>query len=63
MEEKMKTYIMIMFVYMLITYILGPVLYYTFVDKTLVGAGKGFLIGSVLSIILWLVYGSKLVIQ
>jgi hypothetical protein len=61
MDEKLKTFVMIMVFYMVLSYALGPFVYYKFVDETLHGAGKGFMLGSVLSIVLWLSYGSKLI--
>jgi hypothetical protein len=61
MEEKFRNYIMIMFFYMILSYAVAPTLYYILIDSSLIGAGKGFMIGSVASIVLWLVYGSMLV--
>jgi hypothetical protein len=50
-----------MAVYIFISYVLGPVAFYYLMDKTLVSAGNGFIAGSILSIILWLVVGCKMV--
>jgi hypothetical protein len=50
-----------MAVYIFISYVLGPVAFYYLMDKTLVSAGSGFIAGSILSIILWLVVGCKMV--
>jgi hypothetical protein len=50
-----------MAVYIFISYVLGPVAFYYLIDKSLSSAGNGFIAGSILSIILWLVVGSKMV--
>jgi hypothetical protein len=46
---------------MILSYGVGPLVYYILIEETLLGAGKGYMIGSVVSVILWLVlvYGSK----
>jgi hypothetical protein len=47
--------------YVLISYILFPLLGYFMFGKTLHTAGNGFAIGSIISIILWYVYGRTLI--
>ena len=47
--------------YAVLTYILLPVIAYFLFGKTLEMVGNGFIVGSVLSIILWKVYGFGLV--
>ena len=60
-KARFYTFLYIMAVYIFISYVLGPVAFYYLMDKTLVSAGNGFIAGSILSIILWLVVGSKMV--
>jgi hypothetical protein len=60
-KSKFNTFLYIMAVYIFISYVLGPVAFYYLMDKTLVSAGNGFIAGSILSIILWLVVGCKMV--
>jgi pilus assembly protein TadC len=60
-KNKFNTFLYIMAVYIFISYVLGPVAFYYLMDKTLVSAGNGFIAGSILSIILWLVVGCKMV--
>ena len=60
-KAKVYTFLYIMAVYIFISYILAPISFYYFIDKTLVSAGNGFIAGSILSIILWLVVGCKMV--
>jgi hypothetical protein len=60
-KSKFNTFLYIMAVYIFISYVLGPVAFYYLIDKSLLSAGNGFIAGSILSIILWLVVGSKMV--
>ena len=50
----------IMGFYILLSYILFPVLFYFLLEKTFVSAGNGFVLGSIISIILWYSYGRKM---
>ncbi len=47
--------------YAVLTYILFPVIAYFLFGKTLEMVGNGFIVGSILSVILWKVYGFGLV--
>lgn len=60
-KSKFNTFLYIMAVYIFISYILGPIAFYYLIDKSLLSAGNGFIAGSIISIILWLVVGSKMV--
>ena len=50
----------IMVFYVFLSYVLGPVVFYYAFGKTLKSAGNGFMVGSVVSILLWHFYGSKM---
>ena len=50
----------IMAFYVFLSYVLGPVVFYYAFGKTLKSAGNGFMVGSILSIILWHFLGSKM---
>ena len=50
----------IMVFYVFLSYVLGPVVFYYAFGKTLKSAGNGFMVGSVISIILWHFYGSRM---
>jgi hypothetical protein len=54
-------FIKIMLFYIVLSYILLPVIFYYASGGSLVRAGDGFTVGSVLSIILWYMYGSKMI--
>ena len=60
-KSKFNTFLYIMAFYIFISYILGPLAFYYLIDKSLISAGNGFIAGSILSIVLWLVVGSKMV--
>jgi len=52
---------MIMLFYLLLSYFIGPVVGYYTLGKTSAAAGNGFVVGSIISIVLWYTVGSKLV--
>ena len=55
-----KTFIGIMAFYAVLTYIVFPLVFYYLGKKKLVNAGYGFVAGSVVSVALWLMVGSKM---
>ena len=61
MSDKLQTFVFIMVFYIFLSYIIGPLLSYYFIGRTLTAAGNGFIVGSILSIILWLTVGSTMV--
>ena len=50
----------IMAFYAVLTYLIFPVVFYYTMGKTLNAAGNGFVLGSVVSVLLWMFYGSKM---
>lgn len=61
MKPSTKTFIQIMGFYIVLSYIIGPVLFYFAFGRDLQAAGHGYVIGSILSIILWYKKGSKMI--
>ena len=61
MTPKLQIFIGIMAFYALLAYVVFPVGFYYLVEKSLASAGNGFIFGSVVSVILWLVVGKKLI--
>ena len=61
MSSNFQTFFMIMLFYILLSYVIGPLFFYYFINKTLKSAGNGFVVGSILSIALWYSYGSKMI--
>jgi len=57
----MQVFMGIMVFYAIITYIIGPIVGYYFGGRTLNSAGNGFIVGSLISIILWYSFGQKIV--
>ena len=51
----------IMLFYILLTFFIMPLLFYFFIKKSDASAGNGFVVGSILSLMLWFFYGSKMV--
>ena len=53
MSENFKLFLSIMAFYIILSYIVGPLFFYYMVEKSLLSAGNGFIVGSIVSIILW----------
>ena len=51
----------IMAFYAVLTYFVFPMIFYYTMGKTGKAAGQGFVLGSVVSVVLWFFYGSKMV--
>ena len=49
----------IMTLYSFISYILVPIIFYYFIDKSLLSVGNGFAVGSIITIILWFALHAK----
>lgn len=50
-----------MLFYILLTFFIMPLLFYFFISKSDASAGNGFVVGSIISLMLWFFYGSKMV--
>lgn len=61
MDKNLQTFLGIMLFYILLSYIIFPLLAYFFINKTLETAGNGFIAGSIVSILLWQFFGKKMV--
>jgi hypothetical protein len=61
MDSKLRLFLGIMLFYILLSYVLFPLGFYYLVNKSLSSAGNGFVVGSILSLVLWLSVGSKMV--
>ena len=57
----MQTFVGIMIFYIVLSYIIFPILFYYLVEKSLNSAGNGFIVGSIISIVLWLGFGKKMI--
>ena len=61
MDLKTTQFIGIMSFYALLSYVIFPLGFYYLVNKSLCAAGNGFIVGSVISIVLWLLVGRKMI--
>ena len=61
MDKKLQTFLAIMLFYAILSYVLFPLGFYYLVERSLVSAGSGFVLGSIISIILWFTFGRKIV--
>ena len=59
--SQLTIFIGIMVFYAVLSYILFPVVFYYLMGKSLASAGIGFVVGSLISIVLWFGFGSKMV--
>jgi len=61
MDSKLQKFIGIMAFYIFLSYILFPLGFYYLVEKSLKSAGNGFVLGSIVSVALWFVFGKKMI--
>jgi hypothetical protein len=61
MNPKTQTFIGIMIFYMVLSYVIFPAGFYFLIEKSYAMAGTGFVVGSIVSIMLWLFVGKKLI--
>lgn len=61
MNKESWVFIKIMLFYVVLSYVVVPVIFYYAFGRSLARAGDGSVVGSILSIILWYTYGSKMV--
>lgn len=58
---SLNMFIGTMLFYVLLSYVVMPVIFYYYVEKTLLSAGNGFVAGSLLSVVLWYTFRSQIV--
>jgi hypothetical protein len=58
---SLNMFIGTMLFYILLSYVVMPVIFYYYVEKTLLSAGNGFVAGSLLSVVLWYTFRSQIV--
>jgi hypothetical protein len=61
MDKNFNTFIGIMVFYIVLSYIIFPLAFYYLAGKTLGSAGNGFIVGSIVSILLWYNFGKKMI--
>ena len=61
MTSNFSMFISIMIFYIVLSYIIGPLIFYYVGNKSLKMAGYGFVVFSIISILLWFGYGQKMI--
>jgi hypothetical protein len=61
MNHSTMVFLRIMAFYIFLSYILAPIVFYYAFGRNLKAAGKGYMVGSILSVMLWQLYGSKMI--
>lgn len=61
MTEKLATFTYIMLFYAILSSVIGPVIFYFLGGNSLQAAGNGFVLFSIISILLWYTKGRKMV--
>jgi hypothetical protein len=57
--KGLNSFIATMIFYIVLSYVLMPLVFFYFVEKTLMSAGNGFVVGSILSLLLWFSFRSS----
>jgi hypothetical protein len=57
---NINKYTSIMIFYFILSYIIGPAIGYYSLGRTTCAAGHGFVVGSIISIVLWYTVGYKM---
>ena len=63
MDSKLQMFIGIMVFYLLLSFVIFPIGFYYLVKKSLPSAGNGFVVGSILSLILWFSVGRNIIVK
>ncbi len=61
MNANFQKFLSIMAFYILLSYVLFPAGFYYFVEKSLLSAGNGFVVGSIISVALWYSFGRTMI--
>jgi hypothetical protein len=61
MDSKLQKLFAIFAFYILLSYAVFPIGFYFLIEKSTSSIGNGFVVGSILSIILWFIFGKKMV--
>ena len=54
--KGLTTFIGVMVFYAILSYVAFPLAFYYFVEKSLMSAGNGFVVGSIVSVLLWFTF-------
>lgn len=59
--KNLQGFISTMLFYIVLSYVIMPLIFFYSFDKTLLSAGNGFVVGSLLSVVLWFNFRSSIV--
>ena len=59
--KGLQSFIGVMLFYAVLSYIVVPLFFFFYVEKTLMSAGNDFIVGSIISIIMWLSFRSYII--
>ena len=59
--KNLEGFISTMVFYIVLSYVIMPLIFFYSFDKTLLSAGNGFVVGSLLSVVLWFNFRSSIV--
>ena len=59
MDKNTTMFIQIMLFYILLSYVIFPAGFYYYFNNSLAAAGNGFMVGSIISIIMWYAAGKN----
>lgn len=59
--KGLNSFIGTMLFYIVLSYVIMPLVFFYFVEKSLMSAGNGFVAGSILSILLWFSFRSSII--
>jgi len=61
MDKNLQTFLGILVFYFVLSYLIFPLGFYYLIDRSLISAGSGFVLGSVISVSLWIRFGRRIV--
>jgi hypothetical protein len=61
MDANLQKFVAIMVFYIMLSYVIMPLMFYYLIEKSLLMAGHGFALGSAVSVMLWYTVGSTMI--
>lgn len=61
MDGNLQKFVAIMAFYILLSYVIMPLMFYYLIEKSLLMAANGFALGSAVSVMLWYTVGSTMI--
>uniref|UniRef100_A0A6C0JH69 Uncharacterized protein n=1 Tax=viral metagenome TaxID=1070528 RepID=A0A6C0JH69_9ZZZZ len=61
MDANLQKFVAIMVFYIVLAFVIMPLMFYYLIEKSLLMAGHGFALGSAVSVMLWYTVGSTMI--